>query len=304
MSSRRTFMNRHNLPDCISAVLTFESYTKGNSHVSVTELIQAPRVRQLRKSGLEEDVIDRLWSSMGTAWHQYADNALKQFSDEYIVEERYYHTILGWVVSGQVDIQIPNRDGTYHLYDWKVTTESKIERGVAAEWEQQLNSYAYLIKQSTGRIISGASVIAILRDHKRNVFKASAEGPVALMDVRLWPEGMQQDYLIGRVKAHQEAEESMAFGEPLPPCTDQEQWRMPDKFAVMDRKKSRAVKIYDTQEEAENKANEIQEGWVEVRPGVPRKCEGNYCGVASKCDQRRNELKEKIAPRGELTPYV
>jgi len=302
MQSNKRYGNRHNLPDPVAAVLTVDRYSKGESHCSVTELLQGPKIRILRKHGMQEDVIDRLWSSLGTAWHQYAEEALEGFSD-YIVEERYYHTINGWVVSGQVDIQAPLDNETWRIYDWKVTTESKIERGVASEWEAQLNLYAYLIRQTTGRIISEAKVIAIVRDHKRNVFVKDQSGPVRIMDIRLWPFEQQEEYVQQRVKLHQQAEEAHAFGEPLPDCTEQEQWRMPDKFAVMKEGGTRAVKVFDTQEEAEQKLVQIENGWIEVRSGIARKCEGNYCGVASKCEQRAKEIKEKTN-RGDVTPYV
>ena len=302
MQLRKSYGNRHKLPDPVAAVLTTDRYSKGASHCSVTELLQGPKIRILRKDGIHEDVIDRLWSSLGTAWHQYAEQALQGLPN-YIVEERYYHTVLDWVVSGQVDIQSPLNDGTWCIYDWKVTTESKIERGVAAEWEEQLNCYAYLINQTTGRTISKAQVIAVIRDHKRNVFKPRQAGPVQIMDIRLWPVEQQAEYINQRVKLHQQAEEAHVFGEKLPDCTEQEQWRMPDKFAVMKEGGTRAVKVFDTQEEASDRLVQIENGWIEVRSGIARKCEGNYCGVALKCEQRAREIKEKTT-RGEVTPYV
>lgn len=103
----KTFWNRHNLPDPVAAVLAYDGYNRGNSHISVTGLIQPPRIRILKTLGTEEDIIDRLWSSVGTAFHAFAEEALQPYTDEYIVEERYYHTINGWVVTGQIDILVP-----------------------------------------------------------------------------------------------------------------------------------------------------------------------------------------------------
>ncbi len=290
----KTFWNRHNLPDPVAAVLAYDGYNRGNSHISVTGLIQPPRIRILKTLGTEEDVIDRLWSSVGTAFHAFAEEALQPYTDEYIVEERYYHTINGWVVTGQIDILVPLPDDTYCIYDWKVTTTSKIEKGVPAEWEAQLNSYAHIVRQNTGRRVSQAKIVAITRDHGRNPFNPEQKPPIQILDVRLWADQQQEEYLTQRVREHQKAEEAHAFGDPLPYCTDQEQWRTPDRFAVMSPDATRAHRVFDTQEEAEQKAAQIRGGWVEIRTGTARRCEGNYCGVNKNCDQRRKEVSEAL----------
>lgn len=300
-STERSFGNRHNLPEPVCAVLTADTYDKGRANISVTGLIQSPRVRILGKEGNRFDVADMVWTSFGTAWHSHAQAALNGYNPDWVVEERYFVDVNGWVVSGQADLQTTKDDGTIHLWDWKVTTTTKVEKGLAAEWEQQLNCYAYLIQRSTGKIVTSATVLAILRDYKRNLFKRQEHGECAVnvMDIGLWPKDQQESYIKQRVSLHQDVEMSHAMGDGLIHCTDLEQWRKPNSYAVMVKGKKRARMICDTQAEAEFQAGMIEGGYVETRFGIPLKCQANYCGVSQQCDQRQQEKLYQILGKRE-----
>jgi hypothetical protein len=300
-STARSFGNRHNLPEPVCAVLTADSYDKGRANISVTGLIQSPRVRILGKEGRRYDIADMVWTSFGTAWHSHAQAALNGYNPDWVVEERYFVDINGWVVSGQADLQTIKDDGTIHLWDWKVTTTTKIAKGLAAEWEQQLNCYAYLIRRSTGKIVTSATVLAILRDYKRNLFKRQEHGEcaVSVMDIGLWPKDQQESYIKQRVSLHQDVEMSHAMGDKLIHCTDLEQWRKPNSYAVMVEGKKRAKMICDTQAEAEFQAGMIEGGYVETRFGIPLKCQANYCGVSKRCDQLQEEKLYQILGKRE-----
>lgn len=295
----RSFGNRHDLPEPVCAVLTADTYDKGFANISVTGLIQSPRVRILSRSGNRYDVADMVWSSFGTAWHSHAQAALQDYNPDWIVEERYFVDVNGWVVSGQADLQTTKDDGTVHLWDWKVTTTNKIAKGLAAEWEQQLNCYAYLIRRSTGKIVTSATVLAVLRDWKRNLFKRQEQGECAVktIAISLWPKEQQEAYIKQRVSLHQEVDMAHAMGEKLIHCTDLEQWRKPNQFAVMSKGKKRAKIICDTEAEAEFHASTIEGGYVEKRFGIPLKCQANYCGVAHICDQKQDEKLYQILGR-------
>ena len=41
--------NKFNLPDFVVEVLTNSDYTRGESHISVTQLIDSPRIRILQR---------------------------------------------------------------------------------------------------------------------------------------------------------------------------------------------------------------------------------------------------------------
>ena len=273
-------------------MLTTDLYTKGRANASVTGLMQSPRVSILaRHNQTDEDVIDRLWTTLGTAWHMHAQNALCEYNEDYIVEERYFTEISGWIISGQIDLQVPQDDGSVWIYDWKVTTSSKIEKGYGADWEKQINSYAYILNKCTGKKVSKARVVAILRDYKRNLFKAPQPGEcgVKVYDIQLWPKAQQEAYLRQRVRIHQDAEMAHVMGEPLPECSWEEQWRTANKYAVVKNGRKRAIRVHDTEEEAVAHAESLGDASIEPRYGVPKKCQANYCGVSRHCDQYKKE---------------
>ena len=65
--------NVHKLPTPIYKALTHSDYSKGHSNRSVTELIDSPRVRILRrqhKDEITEDASEMLWSVLGTSVHK------------------------------------------------------------------------------------------------------------------------------------------------------------------------------------------------------------------------------------------
>jgi hypothetical protein len=300
MQSPKLYSNKHNLPEPLAAVLTADVYSRGQANISVTELINSPRIRMLAKQGKDEDVIDFVWTSLGTAWHRYADWILSQYREDYIVEERYFHKINGWVVSGQADLQTPNADGTYTLWDWKLTTTSKVKKGEVAEWERQLNCYACLVHEVSGRYISKAKVIVVLRDYKRQIYKPLKDQglQVKVIDVNLWPLEQQRAYMRQRVHLHQEAEANWHIEQSLPKCSYEEQWRGANRYAVIKDKQKRATKIHNSISEATAHASEVG-GRVEVRYSIALRCQSNYCGVAYRCDQRQEEKLVQVTIKGD-----
>jgi hypothetical protein len=64
--------NKHNLPEPIYRALTEDNYSRGNSDLSVTQLIDSPRIRILKhrhNDEITEDASEMLWSVLGTAVH-------------------------------------------------------------------------------------------------------------------------------------------------------------------------------------------------------------------------------------------
>ena len=63
----------------------------------------------------------------------------------------------------------------------------------------------------------------------------------------------------------------------IAPCTPEERWADPEKYAVMKNGRKSAVRVFDTLIDAENCAGELGNShYVETRPAVSRKC-GKYC---------------------------
>ena len=72
--------NKHKLPEVVFNALTFSDYTRGDSLLSATQLIDSPRVSQLQRQHddeIEQDAVDFLWSRFGTSVHQMFEAAVQ-----------------------------------------------------------------------------------------------------------------------------------------------------------------------------------------------------------------------------------
>ena len=61
--------NEHQLPDAFLNFAKDDKYSKGDSDISVTTLIDSPRIRLLRekkKDEMTKDVVDMIWPLLGT----------------------------------------------------------------------------------------------------------------------------------------------------------------------------------------------------------------------------------------------
>ena len=70
--------NRFNLPDVVVKALTVDTYSRGNSDISITTLIDSPRIGILQKEHdgeIEQDAVDFLWSRFGTSVHNMFEDA-------------------------------------------------------------------------------------------------------------------------------------------------------------------------------------------------------------------------------------
>lgn len=274
--------NRMNLPRSIVAAVTNDPYTRGNSNISVTSLIQPPYQRQLReKVEVIEDVSDRIWSLLGQSVHNVLERAYpeKEMEDA-VVEQRLFTEVNGWTVSGQMDVLEGNV-----LSDFKVT--SVWSRDGKVEWEQQLNLLAALCAREYDKtndkryLVHSAQIIAIYRDwvQSKAAFDSGdyPSAQVGVIPVKLWSRDEQEAFLLERVKAHQDASP--------PVCTDTERWKTEDVYALMKDGRKSAVKLFDNVEDAEAAMSTAGKGHtVVLRPGEYRRC-AQYCNVSHQCPE-------------------
>lgn len=288
--------NKYNLPQTFMNVLHRNSYTKGKAHLSATELISSPRIVQLRKLNwdyLEEDVSDKVWAIFGTAIH----SVLELGKDEnHIIEQRLHANIDGWDISGAVDLQKTEHDGIV-ISDYK-TTGAWAVMNEKADWEQQLNIYAWLVEKVKKVPVKKVEIIAIIRDWSRRDAKVKEgypEAPVKVIDVPLWPFELREDFIKARVKLHSDAHFATEVGGDLPFCTPAEMWEKETVWALRKTGNVRAKSLHKTQEEAEKALEEAGKGFeIDVRPGERTRCE-NFCQVREFCKQ----YKEYVEAKGE-----
>lgn len=281
--------NKFGLPAPIVRALTRDEYTRGDSNRSITQLIDSPRVRILRhenQNTMSEDVSEKVFSAVGTALHKL----LEGYSDEsHIAEERLFLDIDGWAVSGAIDIQRLNEDGTITVMDYKTTTAWAV-MAKKPEWEWQLNCYGALVRRVKGVRVSGLSIIAFVRDWNRwdaQTRERYPPAPIIEIDIPMWTDEVQDAYLAARVAAHQDAEFKRLTGDELPLCSPAEQWAKPASFAVMKVGGKKAIKVFSSQKQADEYLSAGQE--VVVRPGEMTRCVGGWCGISEHCSQYNNQ---------------
>lgn len=279
--------NKYGLPQPVVKALTRDNYSRGKSNRSVTQLIDSPRVRILRKEHdhqLTEDVSEKLWAVLGQAVHRMFEDAT---DENHTSEERLFLDIEGWTISGAIDLQKKD-DGTIVLTDYKTTSVWAVIFG-KVEWQYQLNSYASLVRRAKGEKVTGLKVIAIMRDWSARdaEFKSDyPKAPILEIDVPLWTEGEQDAYLDGRVRIHQQAEFDRLIGSELPECSDEERWAKKPSWAVMKKGGKRAFKVFDNPEGAHALAAEKGKDYeVVFRRGENTRCEADWCRVSSFCSQ-------------------
>jgi hypothetical protein len=282
--------NNFNIPAPLYQHALRDGYSKGASDYSVTEIIGAPRVQALRRkhwADMTQDASESLWSLLGTALHSVAERSQVE---NHTTEERLFIEIDGITLSGAIDLQ-HEQDGQVEITDYKFTSVYSL-KGTKPEWEQQQNIYAWLVEKVKGKKVSSIRICAILRDWTKREAEASEsypQAPIQIVDVEMWGAEKTEQYVRERIEMHRQAKVSFDWGEELQPCSDEERWTRPTTYAVKKEGGKRALRVFEIKEEAQELSDNTPKSFVETRPGVSVKCEGNYCGVSQWCTQYQGE---------------
>ena len=95
--------NEFGLPDAFVNFARDDKYTKGKADISVTTLIDSPRVRLMKDkhhSDMVSDVVDKVWPLFGTAVHHILESSKSQ--ENVTIEERLFGQANGWTLSGAI----------------------------------------------------------------------------------------------------------------------------------------------------------------------------------------------------------
>lgn len=278
----KTFTNFYDVDETIASIIKRDGerpHTDAEFHV--TQLIQPGQITYLSSvHPITEDVSDRLWALLGTAVHKL----LAENFHENIWPEGHLETeVNSHSVSGTFDIY---KFEEKEVQDFKVTSVWAFLLGTKSEWEQQLNLYAALLRRE-GYEVELLSVSAILRDWQAS--KKNDDGypqiPFLRKTIDCWPPERAEEFLVDSVRRAVKAK----AGE-YPPCTKEERWQRPEKYAVMRVGRKRALKLCDSQGEAVVWINQNQKPGerltLEYRAGQDVRCE-SYCPVRDYCPQKK-----------------
>lgn len=289
------FTNNNNLPQVLVDALTANTYDGKHSDdwISVTTLIKAPKEAELKRrhaAELVEDASENIYRLLGSSVHGVLEKA---YAFGRITEERYEQEMAGVKISGKIDMWEAGI-----LYDYKLTSVWSVILSDKKDWVNQVNCYAWLMRQHMGSedAVQGAKVIALFRDWQKS--KVDEEGypqlPVKILDVPLWRQIDQHDYIADRLVKHLSVRDMQ--DDEIPICTPEERWQVGDKFAVYKNGNKKALRVFDSLEEAEKLVNGMLVQYqdmtfkVEQRKGKDRKC-ADYCSVAGFCNYGKKYIE-------------
>lgn len=284
------YSNRLNLPAPIVRAITNDRYNAGDSDITVTSLLSPPRavalLRDANPAALKLDVADRQFALWGQMIHALLeDHAKSVLADTLgvaavIYERRFFTQILGWKVSGQIDLC----EGQT-LWDYKTISVYEANNGLRPEREAQLNMLAYLMHMNNVEV-DELKAVGLIRDWRpaeakqRNIYPESS---IVTFDVPLWDHERTHHYMMDLVAEHQKARRE------LPQCSDEERWAVPDKIALHRKGRRTAIRLYNATpdgiaelEQAMDPSN--PDLYTEVRHGEPAKRCG-YCDARNICAQ-------------------
>lgn len=283
--------NNHNVPAPLVTLASREYYSKGASQYSVTELMSAPRIRRLREQfhdHIEQDVSDMLWQMLGSALHVVMERGQ---TPGFITEERLFYEMDGVTISGAIDLQEETPQGVI-ITDYKFTSAWAVMQD-KAEWQQQLNVYRWLVEKVKGKRVRALRICALIRDFSRHETKEGyPKAPIEMVEIEMWPMEDAEEYIRGRLDAHRASKADHDLGGDLAHCSPEDRWMSETIYAVKREGRKTAIRVFKNLDEAKELA-EKEKGYVEVRPGEPKRCTGNYCGVAQWCDQYQGEKREQ-----------
>jgi len=281
--------NKFSIPQTFVNVLERPTYSKGKAHLSVTQLINSPKIVALTQKfddELEQDVSDMVWSIFGTAIHGVLEHGK---DDNHVVEERLHTTLDGWRISGAIDLQIKT-DAGIAIRDYK-TTSAWAVMNEKLEWEQQLNTYAWLVQTVKQAPVTDIGIVAIIRDWSRREAAKNENyppAPIKEIPIKLWTYDEQEAYIKHRISMHSACEFALETDEELPLCTPEEMWERPTVWAVKKKGGVRAKSLHEGQEEAQEALETLGKDYeIEVRPGSRTRCE-SFCPVNQYCQQWRD----------------
>jgi hypothetical protein len=279
--------NKHNIPQTFVNVLERPTYSRGRAHISATQLINSPKIVALTQKfqdQLEQDVSDMVWSLFGSAVHGVLEHGADA---NHLIEERINTEVDGWTISGAIDLQILNEDGTISIRDYKVTSAWTAMNN-KKEWEQQLNIYAWLVESVKQKEVKDVGVVAIIRDWSRRDAARNPDypqAPVKEIPISLWSLEDRDLFIRERIADHSDCMFAMDTDSDLPDCTPEQMWEKPTTWALKKTGNVRAKSIYETEDAAQAALEEAgKEYEIEIRPGERTRC-ATFCSVSSFCDQ-------------------
>jgi hypothetical protein len=275
--------NELNLPQpFVDAATSDYQYT--DKRYSVTSVLKGTREAILQRRHSEEietDVSEMVWAIFGSAVHKILEQS-EETADQ--LKENWLSVEVqnGYELSGIFDLY---DDATGTVTDYKTATVWKFIYKEFDDWRTQCLAYVWLLRK-IGFNARRGEIVGMLKDHSKTKAKTDhiyPQHPVQRIGWNFTDKDLEEFERWLKAKFSDiEAAEKLS-DDDLPLCSDVERWHKPDKYAVMKEGRKTAVKLYDSEEEANARVETEGKGfYVEHRLGEDSKCL-NYCSACEFC---------------------
>lgn len=280
--------NHMNLPQPFVDAAT-SNYIPTEGRYSVTRVLGSPcEAVLLRRHGseIESDVADCVWQIFGSAVHKILEESQEtedQIKENFItvpIDEHY-------TISGIFDLY---DDSTGTVTDYKTSSVWKIKFANFDDWRKQTLYYCWMLNQ-IGFNATRGEIVALIKDHNRRDAAKDPDypqHPVFRIDWEFSCEELEEAGAEIRDWFRRVAEAESLPDERQTPCTPEQRWAKPEKWAVRKGRTKRALRVLDSREAANeyidrhSGAHGSGQLWIEHRQGEDTKCEG-YCDVRRWC---------------------
>ena len=271
--------NNLNLPDALVQAVSIERHNKAGEY-SATTLLKGACETILTNRHFDEIEIDAsqsIWAVFGSAVH----SIFEKQNDSSFKEESFSVEVSNSKVTGRVDSYNLEEET---IVDWKTASIWKVQYKDFDDWKKQGLVYAWLMKKS-GLNVKRCEFIALLKDHSKSKARIDSnypQSPVYVFEFEVTEEALAEieTFIFNKVQELEKAEK--LSDEELIPCTASERWATYDKWAVMKNGRKSALRVCDTEEDAENYKKEFGGDTIEFRQGESKKCV-DYCNACKFC---------------------
>lgn len=259
-------------------------YEYKDKRYSVTSILKGVRETLLTRrhhDKIEQDVSDMIWLILGNAVHSILENSEEE-SHQLKETKVYIELPNGYVLSGQQDLY---DEKLKRIIDYKTGTVWKIIYNDWEDYRMQTMIYCWIFSK-LGFEANNADIVMILKDHsktKAKIDKSYPQHPVYIKHFDFTEKDFEdiEKFLIEKfeeIEKYESVEDDL-----LPICSPEDRWATATKYAVMKQGRKSAVKLHDSEEEANNHlANLDNNHYLEIREGEDKKCI-DYCSCCQFC---------------------
>lgn len=271
--------NAQNLPETLVKAVSIEKHNKDGRYSATTLLKGACEVMLTKRhwDDIEVDASDSIWAIFGTAVHA----VFEEQKDDTFKEEFFTVNVSNSKVTGRIDCYDLEKE---MIVDWKTTSCWKVIYKDFSDWYKQGMIYAWLLKKS-GLSVKHCKFVALLKDHSKSKAMRDREypqSPVYTYEFDVTDEALEETekFIVAKVKEFEESEN--VKDEDLLPCSFEERWATKSKWAVMKKGRKSALKLCDSESEAEDYKSAKGGDYIEYRKGENKKCD-SYCNCREWC---------------------